>query len=128
MGNINSLLTQDEINALLSGSVLSHDRPLSGRAKKKRYTNMSTVEVLKTIVSDIESEETYFDEDDEYEEYHAYELGKKTAIIAIEEVILELTPENNDRKTRGCIARPVSLDERIAMVKSRHESQKGVRS
>ncbi len=63
MGNIDSLLTQDEINALLSGSVLSHDRPLTGRGGKKEY-----------------------------------------------------------------ISRPVSLDERIAMVKNRHESQKGVRS
>ncbi len=89
-------LSQDEINALLSGGFPSKESLQEKKTVKRSYKGLSTIEVLENIVRDLEHEENVFDEKEEFEQYFAYMIGRSTATSMINDIITELTLVEED--------------------------------
>ncbi len=89
-------LSQDEINALLSGGFPSKESSQEKKTVKISYKGLSTVEVLENIVRDLEHEENVFDKKEEFEQYFAYMIGRSTATSMINDIITELTLVEED--------------------------------
>ncbi len=87
----NDFLSQDEINALLSGGFPSKETSQEKKAVKSSYKGLSTVEVMERLVRDLEHEENVFDEKEEFEQYFAFMIGRSTATSMINDIITELT-------------------------------------